>query len=108
MLFLIVEKQRSLFKTGGDMVKKYVKKTSAFTTAALILMFVSLFSDYAEAGSPYCVSGYSYNPATNKCDADPLCPWGGMYDTADNHCVAEPTYTCDLSGYSYDQGLERA
>ena len=88
------------------MIKKYVKKASAFTTAIVILMFVFLFIKFAEAGSSYCVSGYSYNQATNKCEAEPLCPGGGMYDTAGNHCVAEPTYTCDLSGYSYDQDLD--
>ena len=50
-----------------------------------------------------CPTGYTYNPATKRCETKPVCPPGFTYNAVTNRCEtgASISYTCSANGRSY-------
>ena len=55
---------------------------------------------------PICPSGYTYDPATQKCIATVSCPSGGNYDTSTNSCYATPGISCP-SDFTYNPTIAK-
>ncbi|MFA4890562.1 MAG: hypothetical protein WC587_02980 [Candidatus Paceibacterota bacterium] len=60
----------------------------------------------SSGGGLSCVSGYTYNSSTGKCEKNPECPTGGNYNSVNNRCEASASsstqYRCSWDSKLYN------